>query len=64
MRGLTSGAVEVLGAPKQLGSFAAGGSADFVLWDGPPWDLRRKPVANIVRGEVQPTIATAEPAAE
>jgi imidazolonepropionase-like amidohydrolase len=60
MRGLTADAAAALGAPKQLGSFAAGGSADFVLWDGPPWDLRRKPVAVVVRGELQPADGAAE----
>jgi imidazolonepropionase-like amidohydrolase len=60
MRAMTSGAVAALGAPKQLGSFAAGGSADFVLWDGPPWDLRRKAVAVVVRGELIPIEASTE----
>jgi hypothetical protein len=59
MRALTSDAAAVLGAPKKLGTFA-NGSADFVLWDGPPWDLRRKPVAVIVRGELVPVDAASE----
>jgi imidazolonepropionase-like amidohydrolase len=64
MRAMTSDAAAVLGAPKQLGSFASGGSADFVLWDGPPWDLRRKPVTVVVHGEVRAADAPAEAAAE
>jgi imidazolonepropionase-like amidohydrolase len=59
LRSLTSDAAAILGAPKRLGTFA-NGSADFVLWDGPPWDLRCKPVAVIVRGELQSVDAAAE----
>ncbi|MCI0455457.1 MAG: amidohydrolase family protein, partial [Gemmataceae bacterium] len=51
-RGLTSTAAQMVGLPGSVGRLVVGGSADFVIWDGAPLDLRSRPLQVVVEGKV------------
>jgi imidazolonepropionase-like amidohydrolase len=52
LRTLTADAAKMVGIDSQVGVIAAGRVADLVVWNGPPTDLRSKPVWLIHRGRV------------
>lgn len=50
-RGLTITAAELAGLPGTVGRLVPDGPADWVVWDGPPLDLRSRPVRVAVAGQ-------------
>jgi imidazolonepropionase-like amidohydrolase len=50
-RGLTTMAGRVAGLPDSAGRLTVGAPADVVIWDGPPLDLRSRPLRVIVDGK-------------
>jgi imidazolonepropionase-like amidohydrolase len=54
-RGLTTTAAHLAGLLPSVGRLMVGGSADFVIWDGAPLDLRSRPVRIVVEGKVVQT---------
>ncbi len=50
-RGLTTTAGELAGLPNTVGRLVPDGPADWVIWDGPPLDLRSKPLRVAVAGQ-------------
>ena len=48
--GLTETAGILMGAPAETGRLVESAPADFVVWDGSPLDLCRKPISVIVGG--------------
>jgi imidazolonepropionase-like amidohydrolase len=51
-RGLTTAAGQMTGLPESAGRLVPGGPADLVVWDGPPLDLRSRPLRVVVGGKV------------
>jgi imidazolonepropionase-like amidohydrolase len=51
-RGLTTTSAEIAGLPATTGRLAVGRAADLVIWDGPPLDLRSRPLRVLVDGNV------------
>ncbi|MDA8144839.1 MAG: amidohydrolase [Thermaerobacter sp.] len=52
LRAVTIHAAEICGVGDRLGSLEAGKDADLVVWSGPPFDLRSRPLAVLVAGRV------------
>jgi imidazolonepropionase-like amidohydrolase len=50
LAGLTETAAILMGAPAEAGRLVESAPADFVVWDGSPLDLCRKPISVIVGG--------------
>jgi hypothetical protein len=51
-RGLTTAAAHLAGLPDSAGRIAVGAPADLVVWDGPPLDLRSRPLRVLADGKV------------
>jgi len=52
LKAITINAAKHLGVDKQVGSIEDGKDADFVVWDGDPFDLRSEVVATYINGEI------------
>lgn len=52
LRAVTLHAAEICGVGERLGSLELGKDADLVVWSGPPFDLRSRPLAVLVVGRV------------
>lgn len=48
---ITSNPAEILGVDDRVGSLEAGKDADFLVFDGDPWDGRNKVIATYIDGE-------------
>jgi imidazolonepropionase-like amidohydrolase len=51
-RGLTGTGAQLLGLPANIGKLAVDAPADLVVWNGPPLDLRSRPLRVVVDGKV------------
>lgn len=52
IQAVTLNAAKHLGIDAKVGSIEVGKDADFVLWTGTPFDLRNRPVATYINGEL------------
>ncbi|MBO1005808.1 amidohydrolase [Pseudogracilibacillus auburnensis] len=52
LKAITINAAKHLGIENQVGSIEVGKDADFVVWDGDPFDLRTEVVETYIHGEV------------
>lgn len=52
LKAITINAAKHLGIENQIGSIEVGKDADFVVWDGDPFDLRTEVVETYINGEV------------